>query len=157
MVQQQQQQQQQQHQQQQQTSPLPTRQMPRQQAQPQLIIDNGQDGLDDDEEEDGEKKPQRRSGRRKIKIEYIEDKTRRHITFSKRKAGIMKKAYELSTLTGMVYTFTTPKLQPLVTKPEGKNLIQSCLNAPDASMENGSMNASPSMGTANLYGDNRQK
>jgi hypothetical protein len=33
--------------------------------------------------------------------------------------------------TGLVYTFTTPKLQPLVTKPEGKNLIQSCLNAPD--------------------------
>lgn len=45
-------------------------------------------------------------------------------------------AYELSVLTGtqvlllvvsetgLVYTFTTPKLQPLVTKPEGKNLIQ---------------------------------
>ncbi|KAI8984292.1 hypothetical protein BDF20DRAFT_859089 [Mycotypha africana] len=85
----------------------------------------------------------RRSGRRKIKIEYIEDKNRRHITFSKRKAGIMKKAYELSTLTGtqvlllvvsetgLVYTFTTVKLQPIVTKPEGKNLIQQCLNAPD--------------------------
>jgi hypothetical protein len=53
------------------------------------------------------------------------------------------KAYELSTLTGtqilllvvsetgLVYTFTTPKLQPLVTEPEGKNLIQSCLNSPD--------------------------
>ena len=26
--------------------------------------------------------------------------------------------------TGLVYTFTTPKLQPLVTKSEGKNLIQ---------------------------------
>ncbi|CAG8764026.1 16611_t:CDS:2, partial [Cetraspora pellucida] len=85
-----------------------------------------------------------KAGRRKIKIEYIDDKSRRHITFSKRKAGIMKKAYELSTLTGtqvlllvvsetgLVYTFTTPKLQPLVTKPEGKNLIQACLNAPDA-------------------------
>src|SRR3954462_10510083 len=46
------------------------------------------------------------------------------------------KAYELSVLTGtqvlllvvsetgLVYTFTTPKLQPLVTKAEGKNLIQ---------------------------------
>jgi hypothetical protein len=45
-------------------------------------------------------------------------------------------AYELSVLTGtqvlllvvsetgLVYTFTTPKLQPLVTKAEGKNLIQ---------------------------------
>jgi hypothetical protein len=32
-----------------------------------------------------------------------------------------------------VYTFATPKLQPLITKPEGKNLIQACLNAPDGS------------------------
>lgn len=83
------------------------------------------------------------NGRRKIEIRYIDDKSRRHITFSKRKAGIMKKAYELSTLTGTqvlllvasqtghVYTFATPKLQPLITKPEGKNLIQACLNAPD--------------------------
>lgn len=84
-----------------------------------------------------------RAGRRKIEIKYIDDKSRRHITFSKRKAGIMKKAYELSTLTGTqvlllvasetghVYTFATPKLQPLITKQEGKNLIQTCLNAPD--------------------------
>lgn len=99
-------------------------------------------GVSSDEENDtgGTKK-----GRRKIKIEFIEDKSRRHITFSKRKAGIMKKAYELATLTGTqvlllvasetghVYTFATPKLQPLITKPEGKNLIQSCLNAPDVS------------------------
>lgn len=35
--------------------------------------------------------------------------------------------------TGHVYTFATPKLQPLITKPEGKNLIQACLNAPDMS------------------------
>eukprot|EP01096_Ripella_sp_DP13-Kostka_P000061 TRINITY_DN1007_c1_g1_i1.p1 TRINITY_DN1007_c1_g1~~TRINITY_DN1007_c1_g1_i1.p1 ORF type:complete len:288 (-),score=109.80 TRINITY_DN1007_c1_g1_i1:260-1123(-) len=89
----------------------------------------------------------KKAGRRKINIEFIEDKSRRHITFSKRKAGIMKKAYELSTLTGTqvlllvasetghVYTFATPKLQPLITKPEGKNLIQSCLNAPDTSAQ----------------------
>lgn len=50
-------------------------------------------------------------------------------------------AYELSVLTGtqvlllvvsetgLVYTFTTPKLQPLVTKPEGKNLIQVCVSS----------------------------
>ncbi|OCF35080.1 hypothetical protein I316_03120 [Kwoniella heveanensis BCC8398] len=88
-------------------------------------------------EKDGE------PSRRKIRIEYISDKSRRHITFSKRKAGIMKKAYELSILTGtqvlllvvsetgLVYTFTTTKLQPLVQKSEGKNLIQACLNAPD--------------------------
>ena len=37
--------------------------------------------------------------------------------------------------TGHVYTFATPKLQPLITKPEGKNLIQACLNAPDVSLE----------------------
>ncbi|CAO3612732.1 unnamed protein product [Cunninghamella blakesleeana] len=61
----------------------------------------------------------------------------------------MKKAYELSTLTGtqvlllvvsetgLVYTFTTVKLQPIVTKPEGKSLIQACLNAPDPGMEGG--------------------
>eukprot|EP01095_Lingulamoeba_sp_RSL-Kostka_P003095 TRINITY_DN13_c3_g1_i1.p1 TRINITY_DN13_c3_g1~~TRINITY_DN13_c3_g1_i1.p1 ORF type:complete len:198 (+),score=82.72 TRINITY_DN13_c3_g1_i1:115-708(+) len=87
--------------------------------------------------------PKRRLGRRKIEIEFIEDKSRRQITFSKRKAGLMKKAYELTTLTGTqalllvasetghVYTFATPKLQPFVTLPEGKNLIQQCLNAPD--------------------------
>ncbi|KAI4522375.1 SRF-TF-domain-containing protein, partial [Schizophyllum commune Loenen D] len=96
------------------------------------------DGDDDDDDSPKDKK----AGRRKIKIEFIQDKSRRHITFSKRKAGIMKKAYELSTLTGtqvlllvvsetgLVYTFTTAKLQPLVTQPEGKNLIQACLNAP---------------------------
>lgn len=51
-------------------------------------------------------------------------------------ANALPQAYELSVLTGtqvlllvvsetgLVYTFTTPKLQPLVTKPEGKNLIQ---------------------------------
>jgi len=94
-----------------------------------------------DDEDDDEDKPGRE--RRKIEIKFIADKSRRHITFSKRKAGIMKKAYELSVLTGtqvlllvvsetgLVYTFTTPKLQPLVTKPEGKNLIQTCLNAPE--------------------------
>jgi hypothetical protein len=49
--------------------------------------DDPNDSGDDSENE----KPMRRSGRRKIKIEYIEDKNRRHITFSKRKAGIMKK------------------------------------------------------------------
>lgn len=47
------------------------------------------DSADDSDSE----KPAKRSGRRKIKIEYIEDKNRRHITFSKRKAGIMKKVF----------------------------------------------------------------
>ena len=42
---------------------------------------------DDDDEDDD--KPGRE--RRKIEIKFIQDKSRRHITFSKRKAGIMKK------------------------------------------------------------------
>ena len=58
-------------------------------------------------------------------------------------------AYELSTLTGtqvlllvvsetgLVYTFTTAKLQPLVTQPEGKNLIQACLNSPAGTVPTG--------------------
>ncbi|KAM9923482.1 hypothetical protein OXX80_011537 [Metschnikowia pulcherrima] len=103
-------------------------------------------GDDDDDDEPTSGKQQKE--RRKIEIKFIQDKSRRHITFSKRKAGIMKKAYELSVLTGtqvlllvvsetgLVYTFTTPKLQPLVTKSEGKNLIQACLNAPEEGLEN---------------------
>ena len=107
----------------------------------------------------------KRAGRRKINIEFIEDKSRRHITFSKRKAGIMKKAYELSTLTGTqvlllvasetghVYTFATPKLQPLITKPEGKNLIQACLNAPDTlQAQQTHQSAQMSPGTPSGYG-----
>ncbi|CAK7902887.1 transcription factor of morphogenesis Mcm1p [[Candida] anglica] len=98
---------------------------------------------DDDDDDEPSTGGKQQKERRKIEIKFIQDKSRRHITFSKRKAGIMKKAYELSVLTGtqvlllvvsetgLVYTFTTPKLQPLVTKSEGKNLIQACLNAPE--------------------------
>ena len=35
--------------------------------------------------------------------------------------------------TGLVYTFTTPKLEAIVKQPEGRNLIQECLNAPGPS------------------------
>ena len=82
-------------------------------------------------------------GRVKIQMEYIQNKLRRYTTFSKRKSGIMKKAYELSTLTGTqvmllvasetghVYTFATPKLQPMITSDAGKALIQTCLHSPD--------------------------
>ncbi|KAI7886339.1 hypothetical protein K492DRAFT_187782 [Lichtheimia hyalospora FSU 10163] len=81
------------------------------------------------------------------KIEYIEDENQRAITFSKCKMEIMNKAYELSTMTGtqvllvveseagFIYSFTTPKLRPIVTEPKGKNLIQACLNAPDPSKD----------------------
>ena len=46
---------------------------------------------DDDDEGPSKKTADKKSGRRKIKIEFINYKSRRHITFSKRKAGIMKK------------------------------------------------------------------
>lgn len=83
-------------------------------------------------------------GRVKIRMAYINDKVRRYTTFSKRKTGIMKKAYELAVLTGTqvmllvasetghVYTFATKKLQPVIMSENGKALIQTCLNSPDA-------------------------
>ncbi|KAF7691500.1 Serum response factor like protein B [Cucumispora dikerogammari] len=76
-------------------------------------------------------------GRRKINIEYLKKRDRRSITFSKRKKGIMKKAYELSVLTGsevllilgnevgQVYTFATPKLRPIL--HEESDFIRRCL------------------------------
>lgn len=86
-------------------------------------------------------KKKKTKGRVKIKMEFIENKTRRYTTFSKRKTGIMKKAYELSKLTGTqimllvasetghVYTFATEKLQPMITSDAGLSLIQTCLHA----------------------------
>ncbi|EKX50319.1 hypothetical protein GUITHDRAFT_40700, partial [Guillardia theta CCMP2712] len=64
--------------------------------------------------------------RRKITIQFVEDKSKRHITFSKRKTGIIKKANELSMLTGAqvllvvtsetgnIYDFSTPKFRAVV-------------------------------------------
>ncbi|KAJ8293984.1 RING finger protein ETP1 [Rhodotorula toruloides] len=152
----------------------PTTRSTRKTAPPIIAFDPSADGSDDDDddEEGGPKKKRRATagarassakgsgneaggsagpadpddkGRRKIEIEYIQKKEKRHITFSKRKAGIMKKAYELATLTGtevlllvvsetgIVYTFTTTKFQTLVsanpdgTPSEGQKLIQKCL------------------------------
>lgn len=73
--------------------------LPGQRAAPQLAGQQQQAGdivmemedPEDSEDEGGTGRSEKRAGRRKIRIEYIEDKSRRHITFSKRKAGIMKK------------------------------------------------------------------
>jgi hypothetical protein len=46
------------------------------------------DSAGDDDEEEDKPKSDKKAGRRKIKIEFIQDKSRRHITFSKRKAGM---------------------------------------------------------------------
>ena len=50
-----------------------------------------------DDDDDDDDKPGRE--RRKIEIKFIQDKSRRHITFSKRKAGIMKKVRRCPILT----------------------------------------------------------
>ena len=49
-----------------------------------------------DDDDDDDDKPGRE--RRKIEIKFITDKSRRHITFSKRKAGIMKKVRTISSI-----------------------------------------------------------
>ncbi|CAH7673489.1 hypothetical protein PPACK8108_LOCUS8345 [Phakopsora pachyrhizi] len=106
----------------------------------------------DSDEEDGSgaagSSTKRRKGksksnlpRRQIKIEYIQDKSRRNITFGKRKNGIFKKAQEISTLTGcevmlivaskdselQAFTYATTRLKPLVTEPASEAYIQNCL------------------------------
>lgn len=100
-----------------------------------------QEPEDDEEDED---RTQADLPKQKYPIKYIENKTRRHVTFGKRRHGIMKKAYELSVLTGanvlllvlsnngLVYTFTTPKLEPVVREEEGKQLVWKCLNGKPA-------------------------
>ncbi|MCJ1467816.1 transcription factor of the MADS box [Pseudocyphellaria aurata] len=100
---------------------------------------------DDDDDDD---KPRGQRGRqRNHNISFMQNKARRQTTFTKRKGGIMKKASELSILTGtqvllmvvsetgLAYTFATPKLQPIVAEDEGKNLIRACLNAPEPAPE----------------------
>ncbi|GLG93205.1 Serum response factor-like protein, partial [Gryllus bimaculatus] len=105
--------------------------------------DIGDDGFSQAQKKTPPPNGKKTKGRVKIKMEYIDNKLRRYTTFSKRKTGIMKKAYELSTLTGTqvmllvasetghVYTFATRKLQPMITSEAGKALIQTCLNSPD--------------------------
>lgn len=105
--------------------------------------DIGDDGFSQTQKKTPPPNGKKTKGRVKIKMEYIDNKLRRYTTFSKRKTGIMKKAYELSTLTGTqvmllvasetghVYTFATRKLQPMITSEAGKALIQTCLNSPD--------------------------
>jgi len=73
--------------------------------------DDEEDFIDDDDSNDRSIEPNDKNstnrnknkktlGRVKIKMAYIDNKIRRYTTFSKRKTGIMKKAYELATLTG---------------------------------------------------------
>lgn len=68
------------------------------QAEAELDEGGDEDGEDDSEGDEGGKpvKNSRKrnatsTGRRKIPISYIEDKPKRHVSFTKRKAGLMKK------------------------------------------------------------------
>ncbi|SCZ99774.1 BZ3501_MvSof-1269-A2-R1_Chr12-2g03476 [Microbotryum saponariae] len=104
---------------------------------------------DDDEDEEGEGEGEGGEGARatrttrttrKIDIEYIDDKAKRHVSFTKRKQGLMKKAFELSTLTGtnclvlvvsesgLVYHYATPGFEAMVEHRRGKELIAASLN-----------------------------
>ena len=79
------------------------------------LDDDNEEFIDDDDDDDDDsndrsnestnnstkrKRNKKTLGRVKIKMAYIDNKIRRYTTFSKRKTGIMKKAYELATLTG---------------------------------------------------------
>ncbi|BHF81282.1 hypothetical protein SprV_0702441200 [Sparganum proliferum] len=80
-------------------------------------------------------------GKQKIPITFMHDRVRRCSTFSKRKNGLMKKAHELSELTGAdvllvvasptnhVYTYFTKRLRGMVMSDQGRDLIYSCLGA----------------------------
>lgn len=61
---------------------------------------------DDDDDEKGGRE------RRKIEIKFISDKSRRHITFSKRKAGIMKKVSEKNERRSKIEDASTPPITP---------------------------------------------
>lgn len=71
-------------------------------------------------------------------IKYITDKSKRHITFSKRKSGIMKKVTEFAVLTGAqiivaiaseasVYLLSTPKLTAFAKGDEFRNRLTELL------------------------------
>lgn len=101
---------------------------------------NENENENDDEDEEVSTPSSAVGKRRKAPLKYIENTTRRHVTFAKRRHGIMKKAYELAVMTGanvlllilspkgLVYTFATPSLQPLIRDDPGKELIRRCLN-----------------------------
>jgi len=61
-----------------------------------------------DDDDDDDDKPGRE--RRKIDIKFIQDKSRRHITFSKRKAGIMKKVSQFCAMRPRAKSTLRPRL-----------------------------------------------
>jgi len=83
--------------------------------------------------------------KRKIPICYITDKGKRHVCFSKRMSGLIKKTEELTVLTGsqalliiasdtnQIHTFSTPKFRSLLTSDRYRSIIESYLAHSDRS------------------------
>lgn len=72
-------------------------------------VSNNPDDDDDDDDKPGRE-------RRKIDIKFIQDKSRRHITFSKRKAGIMKKVSSLHFLYTSKHALSQERLRLLASR-----------------------------------------
>lgn len=90
----------------------------------------------------------RYGGRQKIDIKFINDKARRGVTFSKRKSGMLKKAHELSILTGAdillvistnpgktVFTYASDNFQPFLQKEKNQKALLSCLKSSEEGEE----------------------
>ncbi|XP_065181145.1 serum response factor-like [Sycon ciliatum] len=85
--------------------------------------------------------------RKKVGIEYIQQRQKRTSAFRKRKSGLMKKGYELGKLTGaevlvvvvregMMFSYGTPKLRCLLQIPSGKELLRQCVQSPLSATDN---------------------
>ncbi|KAL0234926.1 hypothetical protein GEMRC1_001508 [Eukaryota sp. GEM-RC1] len=84
---------------------------------------------------------------RKLDINFIEDKARRHICFSKRRSGLVKKAHELSMLTGTeillvvvsevgnVNCYASERFQPIPNSRQLHSLLHTCLVSEEAEPE----------------------
>ena len=89
-------------------------------------------------------------GRCTVPLKLIQDKQRRHTTFSKRKKGLLKKSSELSILTGtqvmcvvasetgQVFTYGSRKFNDFLNSANGRMIIQSCLQNDDSGSDNNS-------------------
>ena len=135
-----------------------------------------EDSADDDEAVDdstdntvsAENASKDKPPKRTTAIQYITGKSKRHVTFSKRKAGLMKKAQELAVLTGSqalvviasetnhIYTFSTPGLKPILTDDKCRSFLLSCLSQKNDplmdNVENGSV-VLPTPTVTELYED----
>ena len=80
----------------------------------------------------------KRSSSKKIKLEYIQSKTKRATAFSKRKAGIIRKANDLAIMTGAkilllvvnerdkAFSYVTISFKPVISKH--KKILEDCFN-----------------------------